>query len=817
MATENIDIDGFDTFNSGKLRRTKVTNFCEFQVDQASLTYWKGKTAMNRPDAIHFNLNFSGKANYSLDIGNNYNLLKPFQWVWTPNKAILNWPLDHGLLSFGLLDSKTLYVKSVLLEVINNNSSEKCFIKMGTENTSYNIANALKELVNENNTETGYPQHDKHMFCFLNFESMTNLSGFTRFAAWYLNYPLASMMISYRCSTIKFNYQKKTFELDKLDKGIKEIKRVLMACMISLYITSILLLMYLPISVMEICAWFSQDETLSLEQHRTGYTELTNDVINGEQERDWIMSNETRPLTVLGTFGFALKDFRQSQSVIKSRLLRFIGLVILPLLMLPQLMLYKDGFNFKKTISINDILKIGSPLNFLALLAEDLDLMLQSNAPGLCGPIGVLVIYLGFGCILIVLPRSLKQVVDNGIPKSRDWSVLFFSTKKIHNMSGIHMVPTSGGYATAAALCKCNFYLLVSPSFWACFFENQWQRFLGVFDSDLSTPFKLCLYMLLPIGSILEIVLSLLLYGFPFITCLRIAVNGAVVSIVNMGHPRTSHMTCKLVILYPTLFIILSLFFYSMTMIVMQVLMFVCQVITFCLIALFTYPTVSFEYLFFSVIFIYYVSRIIGECNKGYQELLRTVVKVSFERNYTLNDIVVQDDILYLNNFTTHKIKKICLNGSSFNVPSNVIHGQSTDIIKRAVVKDGAYGIPRDLFFKIVNTYKPVRVQMLNLYVKLILLIFFWNFAQIVTSHSLSELESTTETAEIMHVVFVFVLGVLLRILELTLFNESKSVQRDIEHKRIEKTIQEYWHEKLSTGNTQGRGSPENTVPKEIA
>ncbi|KAH3722166.1 hypothetical protein DPMN_065119 [Dreissena polymorpha] len=111
-----------------------------------------------------------------------------------------------------------------------------------------------------------------------------------------------------------------------------------------------------------------------------------------------------------------------------------------------------NGMGVIIKITVDDLVRRGNPLGFLSVLANSTDAR-EVFVPILGGPIGAVILFMCIGIVLLVLPRSLKQVIENGMPKERPWSPFFLGLDEILCMAQLEQV-TEPGYHRAAAVSR---------------------------------------------------------------------------------------------------------------------------------------------------------------------------------------------------------------------------------------------------------------------------------------------------------------------------------------------------------------------------
>ncbi|KAH3771979.1 hypothetical protein DPMN_173310 [Dreissena polymorpha] len=157
-------------------------------------------------------------------------------------------------------------------------------------------------------------------------------------------------------------------------------------------------------------------------------------------------------------------EFKDVQPVLCSRLRRFVYMLLVPVLLFANEFMYRNGIGNDLKLTIEDLVKRGTPMGFLAILADTYDAR-KVFVPALGGPVEVLIIYYTPGVLLLVIPRSLKQLVENGMPPKRTWSPFCLSVDEILRMAMLGP-ETEPGYHRAPAVCRGSFYMVFNKECW---------------------------------------------------------------------------------------------------------------------------------------------------------------------------------------------------------------------------------------------------------------------------------------------------------------------------------------------------------------
>ena len=721
VRTQIIVVQPEDQNTSETNENISELEICEFEVANNSLNYFDSRLELLHPNFIKFqiefvNVTFKNEGSKRVQP----RMFKPLLWFWTYQPVEGHFPylemnVDSGLLSFNLLDSQTKEVKYVKLYVKHNSAS--CVMEVGNITTNTKIAEALQKLIVNDNMRTKYdmsqPVFNNNSFCYL-VENTELKRTWTYTLALYFNYPLP--IINYECCDFSYSYTKERFfqpqcgvskeKLPFLNKGP--------------YVLGLTLLMYFPILMLQVFAISAKDEKIESYDYDK-YVELDQSCNYADDlDNDFVFLDGSSPLTLLGALIRNWSGVKKPYPVLRSRLRRLVSLLVMPLIVYLRMYMYKDGITevHHLNISIQDFAERGTSLGFLGILAGNTTDMLKSFAPTLGGPVGMLSIYYGLGLLLVVLPRSLKQVVENGMPTRRPWSPLFFSVDEVLRMAMFHP-HTDPGYHRASTVCKAHFVMLFTGRFWKRLFHIQMGRFrtLRIFGKcacAFAVPFLL-------VVNTVEILLCLVYYGIPFVTFSFMLIKGSVKSLIRHRTVIQSYRNSFSILRKPVtwsivwgfLFIAFSLFIYASSLIFLESFVFISRVTLICLIVIVFMPSQTFGYLFFVVIFVYYVFHLIGDFGSGYTELLNIGVERSVYLDMHVNHVTYQDGTLHVSNVRATNIRAVKINDTCIEIPESSLQSirVQSDVKRKTRERRNAHGIPRDLFEYLIKRHRPVHIQ----------------------------------------------------------------------------------------------------------
>ncbi|XP_060559017.1 uncharacterized protein LOC132719278 [Ruditapes philippinarum] len=770
---------------------------CEISVEDRSIRYFQGKLLQNEPHFVQFNISFIPKQEHS----SAKEVFQGLRWFWTYNTSVgplpfISWNLDYGLLSFGLLDAKTIHIPYIALNVTGS-----CDLTLGTSNTSNLIAEALKSLVKSNEQVNEFLKYRESYFCYLVADY--NLRGTLRYyAAQYLLYPCS--YIRYKCCTVHFDYSLEEYRSSCPEGEIPGMHTWTQTSHLPAVLT-FLIIAFIPIPLFKFFAWLSKrDAAIGSE------SVFNNDrSVEGfqliEDENSWIYADgKQSPLTFYDLFSFEIFGMYDKYPIFTSRLRRLLLVLIAPSIIFIEVAWFSTGFGlwFKK-ISVEDIIKAGTPMGFHATWYDPRN-EYKTFVPGLGGGLIISIIYYAFSILFLVLPRCVKQVVEDGLPNSNLYipSPLFFGYKEIIRMSKIKIEQEQleTGYTKGASLMKCSFCLLFTTKFWTRVWRIQTRRISCINEQ---TQFCFCVFCIFVLPfyfafCVIEIAVCILYYGTPFFFFLVVMVKGAIKSLRylrDQGRVLSFIFSNKpfIVVGVLTVSCMFTLLAYIVCLMFIASVGLITQILSLCFIAVIIYPSVSFGYLFFIVIVLYYFIKKIRNFSDVYAELLTSAIDISKKLSEEPFRVTLEDGYINISNIKCETLKGININGTVLNDNSpeltlNRDFHQTCKLRK----KNHVYGIPKGLFDYLVQKHRPVHIQFLALLYRVSLMIAFVNITLSVSSNYASG--PTSEISEVMHVIFIVVVGVIPQLIGIAFANSNSDLVREIEERKIEESILEYYH-----------------------
>lgn len=767
---------------------------CSLLIDNRSVTYFLSRLKIDQPNMIYFNVILNGtQPKYTREV------FYPQKWVWTyaTKRRVypyLHWNIDYDIFSFKLLDAKTL--KSMPYVTLHAKGS--CNLTFGSQETSELIVEQLKHLV----LDPGHPCINKYEHSYWCF--MAEVPGIRQtveyYLALYLGYPVTFM--KYRCCETYYNYT--STSLMYQSKCVNKQKNIWPQCTLYPYILGILLFLYCPIILLELAAFLSKrqfvrdaktlSETLPLlrnTESETSFQEETGPM----DETLWIYLDGTVPISFTDIFRNLFPD---GHPIALSRLRRFILVVLAPFVIYTKIIIY-DHVQFKTT---NDLMDRGVPFGFLALIAKTHNGRYKSFVPAFGGPITIALGFYIISLILLVFPENVSQIITTGLPRGTSKiSPLCFGTSQILQLSQIP-VKHVRGYKSIANLLRCSFQMVFSTLFWRKIVKIQRSRF-KVPERDQTPLLKILCKCLLPLYVILcvtEILVCIFYYLIPlagFIAVIARCTSAFVADKMRKGGRISNFLlNSKLFVVSLTLVVavIMTFYAYSACLVFIDSFFLLTQFLVYSYLAVIIYPSVSFGYLFFAVILIYYIFRLIRGFGHRYLDLLNDVVEISLSLEQHDNHVTNFDGNIVISNLKISSVKSIKINGKVLAVPRNRIHSFSNTSIQaecRVRAKNNTWGVRKDLFEHVVTKHSPVHQQVLKIVLELALIVLLLWVTNTLTAGFFTG--PSSQISEVMHVIFIITVGALPRVLEVAMSDSTEHIAHDIKMRNLEDTINRYW------------------------
>lgn len=272
---------------------TNENKKCELHVAEKSIRYFRSRLEIDKPNFIRFKLVFGSQY-----INSTSETFYPMNWVWTYNSSrgiypYLHWNVDYAVLSFELLDVKTLDRDPF----IYLNATNCGYLTLGTRETTELIAQQLTVLVANLGESNKITEYQESYWCFMaETPGFRNTIGY--YMGLYLEYPKS--IINYNCCYTFYNYSETRYEHLCLDKQIDK----WVQCTIGPYILGIILFLYFPIILFKVAAWDTTENTSTCKKtiENNEQTPLISNSAPVPEEMHYSLMKEDKWLYLDGTF-----------------------------------------------------------------------------------------------------------------------------------------------------------------------------------------------------------------------------------------------------------------------------------------------------------------------------------------------------------------------------------------------------------------------------------------------------------------------------------------------------------------------------------
>lgn len=763
---------------------------CNMTLDNYTHYYMRHLVDMYAPNFIRFRIKFS--SNSSFIVRRTPEVIRPYEWVWTyysPHGFFpyLKWPPDFGLLSFGLLDSKSLPRTSepyVLLHVLTKN----CTITLGEYETMHAISSALKNFLS---TSTAFSSY----FCYLSEVPEVKAS-----AQYKLNiyFGYAIEFARYKCCRTIDNRLKNPGVHCMTLNGIS----LMWAAFKLPYILGLLTFAFIPTVLFR-----NGDKQVNLSyryrQRFHGYEEAGSLEDQHGCTTDIVYLDGSPPIHVWGILSGAC-GLQKRHPAATSRFRRLVFVLGGPLVIFIQLYVY---YHYEKDLAMA-MLDHGYAMGYLSMLAG-YERSKGMFLPWLGGPYLVLGVYYLSGILFIVLPSRPEEILHTGTKRYTSCgenSPLLLDPETVETLSPLRFTRVVG-YSRVSMMSRSMFYMILNPDFWKLALQIQFDRFN--IQRSKSVICTACICLVLPLYAVcclVEMLMCVIYYGIPMVNCISIAFTGYVVSVLKLPR-RLSTLSCIFrnnILRYLAGMVILLLFAYctcSFCSIFVSSFEFVAKVMVFSFLAVLAYPSQSFGYFFFGIVFIYYIFKICEGFGQIYFELLADAVEISSQLQHDMNRQNVINGTIIIDSAREAEISRLQVRGHVIDLTESqrgtIRRGFRSEPLY-VFRKDDMDGIPSTLFQLLVQKYRPVYQHLAHAFLKILLIL---SLILVTTSIARVNEGSSVGLSEMMHVVFVIAIGALPRILEVAMDTMNYSAKKDIEVRKLTRTIIEYWTECISNND----------------
>ncbi|XP_052257982.1 uncharacterized protein LOC127862767 isoform X1 [Dreissena polymorpha] len=423
--------------------------------------------------------------------------------------------------------------------------------------------------------------------------------------------------------------------------------------------------------------------------------------------------------------------------------------------------------------------------------------------PALGGPFILLLSYYISSLFFIILPSDCNQIIEKGVPQENhtwDKSLLCFNVVTIDKYSHT-LISNKVGYMKAYAFSSGSISMLTNPSYWSYVVKLQMNRLKAIYNLFCKKRIGFLLFIVVPcfiVFAIVEITLSVVFYGFPVINWMYIVMRGYTKTLVEMFRTqkvlsKVGHFTLLKLIFSFLIGIVFAYFVFSVCSIFIDSFVFLSEVLIFSFLAVLVYPSFSFGYLFFGIVLIYYVFKMIAGFGKDYAEFLADIVDACKELDNDPFGVQMVGDTIMVSDNRFNNVKKLQCNDMTIELTTQQRNAIRCSTKRKATwlhYKNHAVGVSKALFMKLVDVHRPIHIKIAQGILKLGLIVILILF----TASVLRQKPHTVikGVSEVMHVVFVLVIGALPKILEIAIEHADHSVQKEILLRKLKVDIIRY-------------------------
>ena len=731
-------------------------------------------------------------------------IIMPHHWFWTyysPDGYFpyLKWPIDFSRLSFGLLDVKT-YPKNIT--VFFQVNSPNCTIFMGDSKTTQAICEAFRQLTDQYLVKINSRFYSYSYWCFL-AERPNERNSWDYFFGVYFGF--VSDFVGYNCCRTGYN-DSATKEPGTLGLKYLEQIRKMRQCTIIPNIISLIIFAYFPLCLTK----FGKSD-VRVDERYQGIT----------PDDDFVFLSGHSSFIILTNICELMSCISRTHHVLLSRVRRFMFILLTPCIIYVQLAVYQNDEVVKSFI------RHGMPISYISMVGG-FEESQNCFLPCFGGPF-ILLLSFFLGCLIFLLvPESLRGVLENeeepvcGLISPREYHrsvVIPFSIgdATLEDLSSIPLSKQSG-YCKMGKRCQAGIYMVLNPQFWRFFVKCQIERYTfvrGLVPVNLRhrTAYT-CLFIL---GSSLyifactiEIVLCAIYFGIPLFAFIKHIVKCYINSIMRKlflvrqnDISEKPSILMKLLSLFIVFFVAVPFIFFiiSVCTVFSASISYIVLVTVFSFLAVIVYPSYSFGYIFFGIAFIYYFLKRIQAMKEIYIELLHDAIEISERLQEHVLGPYFMNETLVVKNVQNVPFDKLQVNGRTVELTEfqrEVLHDndvQASNInVSKVKSKNGELGIPRDLFNRLLQEYRPIHIQVISAMVRLGLIL-----TLIIITLSIvmrGSYQQKAAMSEVIHVIFMVAIGALPRVLEIALSTITDSMKKEIELRRMAVTIEHYWQEK---------------------
>ncbi|XP_045215930.2 uncharacterized protein LOC123566120 [Mercenaria mercenaria] len=612
--TNNLNITPRNNVFRQKIKTLKETA-CKVELESGCIKKFRHIVYYSEANFVYLKLVPNAGVNITgskLIVGENL-------WVWTfygkeGGLEILNWPIEFGIWSMGLLSSYVM--KEPMTMELSHVSGNCSNLKVGERSSDEAISNALVNL-----TTIMLPFGEKYGPSFYCYKSRVYIDPhFVYMLCKHIVCPIEA--IKYNCCSYFYNTTLQDREVSCREQEFKydPVNWILPT------VVSILLFGFCPIFILYVGHLVADEGRGHLKGTLHNVIENTRDESISTTER-LVLLDEHHHVTLSKTLCLPMKNCSFNAyskasvpcQIIFSRVWRiilpFLSLVIIGL----QVCLdYWYLYSFVETS-----IKKGVPLGFRSVLAGYKESKLNF-LPYLGGPFVAVGIYIFITSALLVIPASVSELLLKGLQINNvdeTYSPLCMRLRSIE-MFGSISIRRRHGYFKMYSVFMAQFFMLLNSKFWMHVVNVQYDRWKKYSCS------KLCL-LFIPvyiIVCIIEIAFCVIIYGYPVISFALMIIKAYCGKLWNPNANRKFPLRIFIFVFTVVLIVSVMYFLFMFGTIFMDACLFLTRVVVFTFTGIVIYPKVSYGYLIFTFTVFYYIWESIQEYSNVYQRLLKDTI-----------------------------------------------------------------------------------------------------------------------------------------------------------------------------------------------
>ena len=523
-------------------------------------------------------------------------------WVWTyygqrGGLEFLTWPSEFQIWSLGLLYT---YVGDPLVMNISRYNGSCTTLEVGQYETDMTISTALVALQQTLHFVQEDGQYDPSFWCYRRRK--------------YLNPKYLYLICKHIvCPFVAIQYSCcRYFYI--IAKGQREVQCYQHFSYDQIWwmapiVAAVLLFSFCPLIILKVAGAFRQSSKESNVDNLS---------------TDYVFLSKTDHVTLLNTLFSPISSVSKAFPVCLSRTVRF----VLPFLSFTfiRIQIYLDHLHLP--YYVRECVNKGVPMGFRSM-ASGYKESARNFLPFLGGPYVASAIYLVITTLLVTVPTSMYHTLTAGLgvsfdtPRNADDVSPLRLSFSILESYGSVPIRKRHGYKRIYAVYVAQLNLLINIKFWKFVYNLQLHRWQNIRRRAI----RLCILPIYIMLCSLEIVLCILVYGFPVVS-FGITIFRAYRNLLL----RTLHNRLwKPLVLFASALLIACIVFFMFMFctIFLDACLFIARLCIFTYTGIIIYPRVSYGYLIFVATVFYYLWDAIQNFSRYYFQLLRMSVSVS--------------------------------------------------------------------------------------------------------------------------------------------------------------------------------------------